>query len=90
MLTFVTELSTPVSVTEALPGFIAGPVYTARVRDAFITVQTLPAIQTPERDKYSLKLGFINAKLPLYTATVTKCQNIHIPAVHLLHCLCKM
>lgn len=51
MLTFVTELSTPVSVTEALPGFNAGSVYTARVRDALITVCTLPAVQTPEKDK---------------------------------------
>lgn len=44
---FVTELSTPVGFTEALPGFIAGAVDTSWVRDALITVQALPTILAP-------------------------------------------
>lgn len=43
---FVTKLSTPVRVTKALPRFHTRPVDTAGVRDALITVETLPAVQT--------------------------------------------
>lgn len=45
--TFVTELSAPVGLTEALPGLVAGAVDAPRVRDAFVTVQALPAILAP-------------------------------------------
>lgn len=44
---FVAELSTPVGLTEALPGFIARAMDTTRVRDALITVQALPTILAP-------------------------------------------
>lgn len=44
---FVTELSTPVGLTEALPRLIARAVDTPRVRDALITVQALPTILAP-------------------------------------------
>lgn len=44
---FVTELSTPVGLTEALPGFIAGAMDTPWVRDALIAVQALPTILAP-------------------------------------------
>lgn len=44
---FVTELSTPVGLTEALPGFIARAVDTSRVWDALIAVQALPTILAP-------------------------------------------
>lgn len=44
---FVTELSTPVGLTEALPGFIAGAVDTSWVRDALVAVQALPTVLAP-------------------------------------------
>lgn len=44
---FVAELSAPVGLTEALPGLVAGAVDAPRVRDAFVTVQALPAILAP-------------------------------------------
>lgn len=44
---FITELSTPVGLTEALPGFIAGAVDTPWVRDALIAIQALPTILAP-------------------------------------------
>lgn len=43
---FITELSSPVSVTQALPGLHTGPVHTARVRNTLITELPLPAVQT--------------------------------------------
>lgn len=44
---FVTELSTPVGLTEALPRFIARAVDTSWVWDALIAVQALPTILAP-------------------------------------------
>lgn len=44
---FVTELSAPVGLTEALPGLATGAVDAARVRDTLVTVQALPAILAP-------------------------------------------
>lgn len=44
---FVAELSTPVGLTEALPGFIARAVDTSWVWDALIAVQALPTILAP-------------------------------------------
>lgn len=44
---FVTELATPVGLTEALPGFVAGAMDTSRVGDTLVTVQALPAILAP-------------------------------------------
>lgn len=41
---FVAELTTPVGLTEALPGLHAGTMHTAWVGDALVTVQSLPAI----------------------------------------------
>lgn len=41
---FVAELTTPVGLAETLPGFCAGAVDTARVGDALVTVDALPAI----------------------------------------------
>lgn len=59
--TFVTELSTPVGFTEALPGFIAGAVDTSWVRDALITVQALPTILAPADKQHTLPLAFQTA-----------------------------
>lgn len=42
-------MAAPVGVTQALPGFSASAMYTARVGDALVTVLALPAIQTPAR-----------------------------------------
>lgn len=58
---FVTELSTPVGLTEALPGFIAGAVDTSWVRDALITVQALPTILAPAGKQHTLPLAFQTA-----------------------------
>lgn len=44
---FVTELTTPVGFTEALPWFNASAMDTSRVRNALITVLALPSILTP-------------------------------------------
>lgn len=44
---FIAELSAPVGLTEALPRLVAGAVDAPRVRDAFVTVQALPAILAP-------------------------------------------
>lgn len=53
--TFVTELSSPVGVTETLPWFLTGSMHTARVRDTLIAVLPLPSIQTPTHTKPILK-----------------------------------
>lgn len=44
---FVTELTTPVGFTEALPWFNASAMDTSRVWNALITVLALPSILTP-------------------------------------------
>lgn len=43
---FVAKMSTPVGVTQALPGLHTGAMYTARVGDTLVTVLALPAIKT--------------------------------------------
>lgn len=52
--TFVAELSAPVGLTKALPGLVAGAVDAPRVRDAFVTVQALPAILAPGDRQHTL------------------------------------
>lgn len=46
-------MAAPVGVTQALPGLYTGAMYTARVRDALVTVLALPAIQTPARHTHT-------------------------------------
>lgn len=59
--TFVTELSTPVGLTEALPGFIAGAVDTSGMRDALIAVQALPTILASVDKQHTPPLAFQTA-----------------------------
>lgn len=47
MLIFVTELSCPATVADALPGLVAGTVLAARHPHTALTVQPLPAWVTP-------------------------------------------
>lgn len=44
---FVTQLATPVGLTEALPGLDAGAMHTSWVWDTLVAVQALPAILAP-------------------------------------------
>lgn len=44
-------MAAPVGVTQTLPRLYAGAMYTARVRDALVTVLALPAIQTAAEKK---------------------------------------
>lgn len=50
-LTFVTQQSSPVDVTDTLPGLRAAPVHTARERHTLVTQRTGPAVVTPWRDE---------------------------------------
>lgn len=45
--TFVTQQTSPVLLTGALPWLAAGPVNTAGIRQALVTERTLPAVVTP-------------------------------------------
>lgn len=49
--TFVTELASPATVTDALPGLVAGTVLAARHPHTALTVQSLPAWVTPDGEK---------------------------------------
>lgn len=47
--TFVTQKSSPVLLTGAGPGFHAGAMHTARVRQTLIAQWALPSILTPTK-----------------------------------------
>lgn len=49
--TFVTELACPATVTDALPGLMAGTMLAARHFHTALTMQPLPAWVTPDGEK---------------------------------------
>lgn len=54
--TFVTELARPATVTDALPGLVAGTVLAARHPHTALTVQPLPAWVTPGGEKHRIRV----------------------------------
>lgn len=61
---FVTEMSSPVDITQTLPWFNTGPLDTARMRNTLITVLPLPAIQTLAVIRLFAVSMFCTAALP--------------------------
>ena len=53
--TFVTELACPATVTDALPGLVAGTMLAARHPHTALTVQPLPAWVTPDGEKHRIR-----------------------------------
>ena len=53
--TFVTELACPATVTDALPGLVAGTMLAARHPHTALTVQPLPAWVTPDGEKHRVR-----------------------------------
>lgn len=53
--TFVTELASPATVTDALPGLVAGTMLAARHPHTALTVQSLPAWVTPDGEKLRVR-----------------------------------
>ncbi len=77
-ITFVTELPSPVGVTQALPGFAARAVHTAGMRDALVTVLALPAVQTPVKGRASpLKILY---HMHWNIKSLTSCDSAAVPS----------
>lgn len=69
-------MAAPVGVAQALPWLYTGAMYTARVRDALVTVLALPAIQTPARHTQSHAIS-------LRGGTDNRNQQNHTPQRHM-------
>lgn len=54
--TFVTELARPATMTNALPGLVAGTMLAARHPHTALTVQPLPAWVTPDEEKHRVRV----------------------------------
>lgn len=53
--TFVTELARPATMTDALPGLVAGTMLAARHPHTALTVRPLPAWVTPDGEKHRVR-----------------------------------